>query len=119
MSESAPERRVVRPWGHYLVVYRGNGYQVKVLSVNPGQQLSLQLHARRREHWVVLTGHAIARVGDITSELDPGQEITIPIGTKHRLKNSRQMMLEVVETQFGDYLGEDDIERFDDQYGRP
>ena len=118
VSTPAPDGWVERPWGGYVVVHRGNGYQVKILSVKPGEQLSLQLHRRRREHWVALAGRAIAQVGDNTVELNPGDEIAIPLGARHRLGNPGRTMLEVVESQFGDYLGEDDIERFEDQYGR-
>ena len=118
MSEFEPEGPVKRPWGHYTVVHRGNGYQIKILSVGPGEQLSLQSHQLRSENWMVLAGVATARLGEITSELKPGEEIRIPAGARHRLGNSGGTTLEVVETQFGEYLGEDDIERFEDQYGR-
>lgn len=110
--------RLYRPWGWYVVVDRGVGFQVKRIHVEPGGRLSLQLHHRRSEHWVVVSGCAEVTVGDVVSLLQAGQATYIPLGDKHRLANPGPAPLEIVEVQLGDYLGEDDIVRLDDQYGR-
>jgi mannose-6-phosphate isomerase-like protein (cupin superfamily) len=109
---------VDKPWGRYAVIYGGDGYQVKILIVDPGRQLSLQRHHHRREQWVVLVGQASARVGDVTVELEPGDNLAVPMGTLHRLRNPGKVPLEIAESQYGSYLAEDDIERFEDDYGR-
>ena len=118
MSREEADGRVERPWGWYAVVHRGDGCQVKILHVNPGAELSLQVHRRRSERWVVLSGHATAQVGDEKLDLAPGHEVRIPVEAKHRIGNPGDEPVEVVETQFGDYLGEDDIVRLEDRYGR-
>jgi mannose-1-phosphate guanylyltransferase / mannose-6-phosphate isomerase len=116
MSE-APEQ-VHRPWGWYASIDRGEGFQVKRIHVEPGGRLSLQLHHRRAEHWVVVRGSAEVTVGDRMSLLQAGQHVHIPLGETHRLANPGPGALEIVEVQLGDYLGEDDIVRLDDLYGR-
>ena len=109
---------VFRPWGSYEGIDEGGEYQVKRIKVNPGAALSLQLHQHRSEHWVVVrgTGHIIR--GDEEFTLRENESTYIPRGVKHRLQNPGKMPLELIEVQVGPYLGEDDIERFDDQYGR-
>ena len=109
---------VQRPWGSYSVIQSGDGYQVKLLTVDPGQELSLQLHRHRHEHWVVLAGVGSAVHGEETWHLSVEDELQVPAGMKHRLANPGATPLEILEVQFGDYLGEDDIVRFADRYGR-
>ncbi|MDP6572447.1 MAG: mannose-1-phosphate guanylyltransferase/mannose-6-phosphate isomerase [Rhodospirillales bacterium] len=109
---------VYRPWGHYRGVDAGTGFQVKRLTVNAGARLSLQRHRRRAEHWVVVSGTARVTRGDEVFDIGENQSTYIPLGVKHRLENPGTEPLHVIEVQSGDYLGEDDIERFDDAYGR-
>jgi mannose-1-phosphate guanylyltransferase/mannose-6-phosphate isomerase len=117
-SEADVHQRVFRPWGSYESLTSGNGFQVKRLIVNPGQQLSLQLHQHRAEHWVVVRGTAKVVNGDSELILAADQSTYIPLGVKHRLSNPSSEVLELIEVQSGSYLGEDDILRFDDVYGR-
>ena len=117
-SEHISHLRVHRPWGWYQGIDAGPGFQVKRLMLKPGAKLSLQLHRRRAEHWVVVSGRArVTRERDVF-ELFPNQSTYIPPETRHRLQNPGSEPLYVVEVQSGEYLGEDDIERFDDDYGR-
>ena len=117
-SEVNVHQRVFRPWGSYESLTSGDGFQVKRLIVNPGQQLSLQLHHHRAEHWVVVRGTAKVVNGDSELILSADQSTYIPLGVKHRLSNPGPEVLELIEVQSGSYLGEDDIIRFDDVYGR-
>ncbi|MCC6472637.1 MAG: mannose-1-phosphate guanylyltransferase/mannose-6-phosphate isomerase [Burkholderiales bacterium] len=117
-TEHLSHRRVYRPWGYYEGVDEGSRYQVKRLMVKPGQALSLQLHHRRAEHWVVVSGRARVTCGDTVQDLVANQSTYIPVEAKHRLENPGSEPLYVVEVQSGDYLGEDDIERFEDRYAR-
>ena len=117
-SEADVHQRVFRPWGSYESLTSGDGFQVKRLIVNPGQQLSLQLHHHRAEHWVVVRGTAKVINGDSELILSADQSTYIPVGVKHRLSNPGPEVLELIEVQSGAYLGEDDIIRFDDVYGR-
>ena len=117
-SEADVHQRVFRPWGSYESLTSGDGFQVKRLIVNPGQQLSLQLHHHRAEHWVVVRGTAKVVNGDSELILSADQSTYIPVGVKHRLSNPGPEVLELIEVQSGSYLGEDDIIRFDDVYGR-
>ena len=114
----AMHRKVFRPWGSYDSLETGPGYQVKHLTVLPGARLSLQKHQHRAEHWVVVSGRAQVTCGDQEFTLEPRGSVFIPAGTVHRLKNSGSEMLEVIEVQTGSYLGEDDIERFEDDFNR-
>jgi len=109
---------VHRPWGTYVTLKREDGYQVKRITVAPGQKLSLQYHHKRAEHWVVTQGKAIVQVGDEEFETRPGEYRFIPLGEKHRLTNIGDSELVLIEVQVGDYLGEDDIVRIEDIYGR-
>jgi len=109
---------VHRPWGHYTVLEKGEGYKIKKIVVDPGARLSLQLHRHRSEHWVVLSGFGRVKIEGRSFELHPHQSTFIPILAKHRLENPGPAPLHIIEAQIGDYTEEDDIERFDDQYGR-
>lgn len=117
-DELISHRQVYRPWGSFISIDSGPNFQVKRLIVKPGKKLSLQLHHRRSEHWVVVKGVATVTVGDDTFELEKNQSTYIPVETRHRLENKGDEMLEIIEVQSGDYLGEDDIVRFDDDFGR-
>jgi mannose-1-phosphate guanylyltransferase / mannose-6-phosphate isomerase len=111
-------RTVTRPWGIYTVMQEGHGYKIKRIEVKPGASLSLQLHRRRSEHWVVVAGIATVTRGDETFAVEERGSTYIPVHTKHRLANSGTAPLVIIEIQCGDYLGEDDIIRFEDRYGR-
>ena len=111
-------RKVFRPWGSYDSLETGPGFQVKRLTVLPGARLSLQKHRHRAEHWVVVSGTARVTCGDQEFTLKLAESTFIPAGTVHRLENPGSEMLEVIEVQTGSYLGEDDIERFDDDFNR-
>ncbi len=117
-QETATPARVHRPWGWYESVAVGSRFQVKRIQVDPGASLSLQLHHRRAEHWVVVHGTAEITRDEQVSCLTENQSTYIPVDTKHRLTNPGSEPLEIIEIQTGDYLGEDDIVRFDDRYGR-
>ena len=110
--------KVARPWGSYETIGDGPRFQVKHIIVDPGETLSLQMHFHRSEHWVVVRGSAQVTVGEQVSILQENESTYIPAGTQHRLANPGKVPLELVEIQCGPYLGEDDIVRFDDQYGR-
>lgn len=118
----APEadihRKVRRPWGYYDSIDQGERFQVKRIVVNPGGRLSLQLHHHRAEHWIVVSGTALVTRGNEEFLLSENQSTFIPLGVAHRLENPGKLPLELIEVQSGAYLGEDDIVRFDDVYGR-
>ena len=116
--EARVHQRVYRPWGSYESLVVGKKFQVKRLTVTPGETLSLQLHHHRAEHWVVVAGQAEIIRGEEQLTLGPDESTYIPIGMRHRLANRGEQPLEVIEVQSGSYLGEDDIVRFDDVYGR-
>ena len=111
-------RQVFRPWGSYDSIDHGQRFQVKRIIVNPGAKLSVQMHHHRAEHWVVVSGVAKVRVGDKEKLLSENESIYIPIGEVHSLENPGKVPLHLIEVQSGSYLGEDDIVRFSDQYGR-
>ena len=117
-SEVQMHREVFRPWGSYDSVDNGHRYQVKRITVKPGANLSLQMHHHRAEHWVVVSGTAKVRLGDKDVLLSENQSIYIPIGEVHSLENPGKVNLELIEVQSGSYLGEDDIVRLEDKYGR-
>jgi mannose-1-phosphate guanylyltransferase/mannose-6-phosphate isomerase len=117
-TEISAHRKVYRPWGHYDSVDCGERFQVKRIVVNPGASLSLQMHHHRAEHWVVVKGQAKVTCGESVLMLSENQSTYIPMGTKHRLENPGDKPLEIIEIQSGSYLGEDDIVRFEDNYGR-
>ena len=117
-EEKSLHRKVARPWGWYDSVDEGERFKVKRIQVKPGASLSLQMHHHRAEHWIVVKGVAEIHNGDQISILNENQSTYIPQGQKHRLSNPGSELLEIVEVQSGSYLGEDDIVRFDDVYGR-
>lgn len=117
-DEHQYHREVFRPWGSYEGIDEGGRYQVKRIKVNPGASLSLQLHHHRSEHWIVVRGTGRITRGEEVFTLGENESTYIPRGVKHRLENPGKLQLELIEVQVGPYLGEDDIERFDDVYGR-
>ena len=117
-DEGVKNRKVYRPWGWYDSIEMGSFFQVKRLHINPGAKLSLQMHNKRAEHWVVVSGSATVIKEEEISVLKAGQSTYIPIGTTHSLENKSKEQLEIIEVQSGSYLGEDDIVRFEDIYGR-
>jgi mannose-1-phosphate guanylyltransferase/mannose-6-phosphate isomerase len=116
--ESSAHRKVYRPWGWYDSIESGEYFQVKRLHVKPGAKLSLQMHHKRAEHWVVVSGTATVTNGDQIFNLNKGESTYIPLGVTHALENATRESLEIIEVQSGTYLGEDDIVRFKDEYGR-
>lgn len=117
-AEPLTHRRVHRPWGFYQSVHEGDRFQVKRLTVAPGARLSLQKHYHRAEHWVVVNGTALVTRGEEQILLRENESVYIPLGTVHRLENPGKVPLNLIEVQSGSYLGEDDIVRIDDTYGR-
>lgn len=117
-TEATLHRRVYRPWGSYESLVASDRFQVKQIVVNPGQTLSLQMHHHRAEHWIVVNGTAEVTCGDKVFMLKEDESTYIPLGFKHRLANPGHIPLELIEVQSGAYLGEDDIVRFEDVYGR-
>ncbi len=117
-EEVVLHKRVCRPWGCYQGIDHSDRFQAKRITVNPGAVLSLQLHHHRAEHWIVVNGTAKVTKGDDEFILSENESTYIPLGTKHRLENIGKIPLELIEVQTGSYLGEDDIVRFDDVYGR-
>ena len=107
-----------RPWGSFHVLDEQPGFKVKRIVVAMGGRLSLQSHKHRSEHWTVVNGTATVTVGDTVVAMTRGQSIDVALGAKHRLENLHQGLVEIIEVQFGDYLGEDDIIRYDDAYAR-
>lgn len=110
--------RTERPWGWYETVSEAPGHKIKRIGVLPGQRISLQRHAQRAEHWVVVRGTARVTLGEQSFDLGVGQHCDIALGQVHRLTNVTTQPVEIVEVQFGAYLGEDDITRLGDDYGR-
>lgn len=121
-AEKRPEfefhREVYRPWGKYDSIDNGERFQVKRITVNPGEKLSVQMHHHRAEHWIVVSGTANVTIDESVTMLTENQSIYIPIGSVHALENPGKIPLELIEVQSGSYLGEDDIVRFSDRYGR-
>jgi mannose-1-phosphate guanylyltransferase/mannose-6-phosphate isomerase len=116
--EAVEHRRIYRPWGYYQGVDNGTRYQVKRIVVKSGARLSLQKHFHRAEHWVVVRGTAEITIGENVRSIHENESVYIPIGSVHRLANPGKIALELIEVQVGTYLGEDDIQRLDDVYGR-
>ena len=116
--QASAHRKIHRPWGYYDSIDHGERFQVKRIVVNPGASLSLQMHHHRAEHWIVVSGTARVTRGEETFLLSENQSTYIPLGTTHRLENPGRLPLEMIEVQSGSYLGEDDIVRFEDTYGR-
>ena len=117
-SEVQLHREVYRPWGKYDSIDNGQRYQVKRITVKPGEKLSVQMHHHRAEHWIVVSGTAKVSVDGKESLLTENQSVYIPLGSVHFLENPGKILLELIEVQVGSYLGEDDIVRFEDRYGR-
>ena len=118
LPEGKEHKKIFRPWGNYESIAIENGWQVKLITVKPGEKLSLQKHNHRSEHWVVVSGIAKVEIDDKDIILQENQSSYIPVGSKHRLSNLGEIPLLLIEIQCGSYLGEDDIERFEDNYGR-
>ena len=118
MPEGNVNKKVYRPWGSFISLEEHSNWQVKLLNIKPGEKLSLQMHEYRSEHWIVVEGQASIEIGDQSLLLNKNQSTYIPKKTKHRLHNPGQVPLNVIEVQSGTYLGEDDIIRFEDNYGR-
>jgi mannose-1-phosphate guanylyltransferase / mannose-6-phosphate isomerase len=116
--ESRAHRRIYRPWGHYDGVVEGDRWQVKKILVKPGASLSLQKHHHRAEHWVVVKGTAVVEKEGVEELVGENQSTYIPLGARHRLSNPGKIPVEMIEVQSGPYLGEDDIVRYEDRYGR-
>jgi mannose-1-phosphate guanylyltransferase/mannose-1-phosphate guanylyltransferase/mannose-6-phosphate isomerase len=117
-TEGTVHKMVNRPWGTYDSIDYGDRFQVKRITVKPGAKLSLQMHHHRAEHWIIVTGSALVTIDEKKTLLSENQSTYIPIGSKHRLENPGVLPLEMIEVQSGSYLGEDDIVRFDENYGR-
>jgi mannose-1-phosphate guanylyltransferase/mannose-6-phosphate isomerase len=117
-SEAMDQAKVFRPWGSYESIDDGERFQVKHIRVRPGEQLSLQKHHHRAEHWIVVSGTAKVTRGEETFLVSENQSTYIPIGEVHRLENPGKIPLDLIEVQTGSYLGEDDIVRLEDVYGR-
>jgi mannose-1-phosphate guanylyltransferase/mannose-6-phosphate isomerase len=117
-TEANAHRKIHRPWGYYDSIDSGSRFQVKRIVVSPGATLSLQLHHHRAEHWIVVRGTARVTRGDEVFLVSENESTYIPLGTRHRLENPGKVPLEMIEVQSGAYLGEDDIVRFEDTYGR-
>ena len=118
-SMAVSTQPVARPWGTYQVLHQENGCQVKKIVVHPGQRLSLQFHHQRSEHWIVMAGPALITVDEQEMEVDAGGHVFIPKTARHRLANrNQQQPVIIIKVQQGDYLGEDDIVRLDDDYQR-
>ncbi len=107
-----------RPWGRFTILEEKAGFKVKRLTVNPGQVLSLQSHEHRSEHWVVVAGVATVTLGEDVRDYQVNEAVYISPRQRHRLANNTDTVLEVIEVQCGDYLGEDDIQRYEDRYNR-
>jgi mannose-1-phosphate guanylyltransferase/mannose-6-phosphate isomerase len=117
-GEHLIHRTVHRPWGSYTILEEGDRYKIKRLVINPGTKLSHQLHNHRSEHWVVVSGTARVTNGENEYDVHPNESTYIPMSTKHRLENRGRIPLQIIEVQNGEYLEEDDIVRFDDDYKR-
>ena len=116
--EGQSHSKVFRPWGYYISVVKEVRWQIKLIQVKPGEMLSLQLHHHRSEHWIVVKGSAKVEIESNISILSENESTYIPVGAKHRLSNPGKIPLQIIEIQSGSYLGEDDIIRFEDNYGR-
>ena len=118
ISEGQRHKKIYRPWGYYLSIVEDSRWQVKKIQVKPGEKLSLQMHHHRSEHWVVVKGTAEIEIENEKSVLTENESVYIPLGSKHRLSNPGKIPLILIEVQSGSYVGEDDIVRFEDKYGR-
>ena len=117
-AEDNSPRYDERPWGNFTVLDEGDGYKVKRIEVLPGKRLSYQKHARRAEHWFIVRGEAKVTLDGREIKLNAGEYVDIPVGAAHRIENPGELKLIFIEVQRGDYLGEDDIVRLQDDFGR-
>lgn len=118
-KEASPAGEICeRPWGHYESILLSSRYQVKRITVQPGGVLSLQSHHHRSEHWIVVSGTARVTIGETVRLVSENQSVYVPLGAVHRMENPGKVPMELIEVQTGAYLGEDDIQRFEDIYGR-
>ncbi|UCG34811.1 MAG: phosphomannose isomerase type II C-terminal cupin domain [Candidatus Omnitrophota bacterium] len=117
-KQSSKHKTAERPWGSYTVLEEGRGYKIKRVFLKPHKRLSLQSHSNRSEHWVVVRGRAKATIGGEVFFATVDRSIYVPRGAAHRLENPQDIDLEIIEVQSGDYLGEDDIKRIEDDFGR-
>ncbi len=118
ISSSTVSATEIRPWGSFTTLEEGRGYKIKRIEVNPGHRLSLQMHHHRSEHWIVVSGTAKVVCGEVEKILSSNQSTYVPQCTAHRLENRGVIKLVLIEVQNGEYLGEDDIIRFQDDYAR-
>ena len=118
LPEGDKHRKIYRPWGYYESIVEDLRWQVKLINVKPSEKLSLQMHHHRSEHWIVVKGTAKVEVNNKVEVLTENQSTYIPLGSKHRLSNPGKIPLVLIEVQSGSYVGEDDIIRFEDKYGR-
>ena len=118
MPEAILHKNIFRPWGNYSSLAEGLNWQVKKIIVKPGESLSLQMHNHRTEHWIVVSGKAKVEIDGNETTLNKNESVYIPLNSKHRLSNPKDEPLIIIEVQSGEYLGEDDIIRFEDNYGR-
>ena len=118
IPEGKNHKKIYRPWGNYTSIVEEKRWQVKLIEVNPGGKLSLQMHHHRSEHWIVVKGTAKVEIDTEITVLSENQSTYIPLGVKHRLSNPGKIPLSLIEVQSGSYVGEDDIVRFDDIYNR-
>ena len=118
LTEGRKHKKIYRPWGFNITVLEDSHWKVKEIFVKPGQKLSLQIHHHRSEHWIVVNGKAKIEINKEEIILYENQSYYIPQGSKHRLSNPGNVPLKLIEVQSGSYVGEDDIERFEDNYGR-
>ena len=117
-NEANNHKVVFRPWGSFVSIEEGKTWQIKKIEVNPESSLSLQMHFHRSEHWIVVNGTAKVEIGNLEKIIGPNESVYVPLGAKHRLSNPTKLPLTLIEIQSGSYLGEDDIKRFEDKYGR-
>ena len=117
-KEASSHKRVYRPWGFYVSIIEEDRFQVKIINVKPGAKLSQQMHFHRAEHWIVVKGTADVEINGEKTILSENESTYIPLGSKHRLFNPGKISLKIIEVQSGSYVGEDDIVRFEDIYGR-
>lgn len=118
MSSNDVGKIYERPWGCYQTLALAEGYQVKILTINPGGQLSLQKHFKRSEHWVVVAGNPTLTIDETKKSYGVNEHVFIPLESVHRIENLEDSIATIIEVQVGSYLGEDDIERLEDVYGR-
>ena len=118
IKEAKENKKIYRPWGNFTRIEEGLTWQVKKLEIKPKESISLQMHKQRSEHWIIVSGKAKVEIEDEVKILNKNESTFIPLGSKHRLSNPEDIPLILIEVQSGAYLGEDDIIRFEDRYGR-